>query len=75
MKKTMQDIARAVGDRATRERMTADIQLRESPPARGNLIVTAEFPPDINESGAARLFFIEMPKNGIDLEMLSFFHH
>ena len=73
MKKTMQDIARAVGDRATRERMTADIQLRESPPARGNLIVTAEFPPDINESGAARLFFVEMPKNGIDLEMLSFF--
>ena len=73
MKQTMQTIARAYGDRATRERMTADIRLRDTPPPRGNLIVTAEFPPDIGESGAARLFTVETQPKGTDLEMLSFF--
>ena len=73
MKKAMQTIARAYGDRATRERMTSDIQLRDTPPPRGNLIVTAEFPPDITESGAARLFTVEMPPDGMDLDVLSWF--
>ncbi len=73
MKKSMQMLARAYGDRATRERMTSDIRLRDTPQPRGNLIITAEFPPDIGESGAARLFTVEMQQSKMDLEMLSYF--
>ena len=69
----MQMLARAYGDRATRERLTSDIRIRDTPQPRGNLIVTAEFPPDIRESGAARLFIVETPRGGMDLEMLSYF--
>lgn len=73
MNKSMQMLARGYGDRATRERLTSDIQIRDTPQPRGNLIVTAEFPPDIGESGAARLFIVETPQGGMDLEMLSYF--
>ena len=73
MNKSMQMLARGYGDRATRERLTSDIRLRDTPQPRGNLIVTAEFPPDIGESGAARLFIVETPQGGMDLEMLSYF--
>ena len=47
MQQAMQTIARSYGDRTARERLTSDIQLRESRVPHGNVIVTAEFPPDI----------------------------
>lgn len=71
MRATMQSLARGYGDRAFRARLTPNIQLRPSRPPMGNLMVTAEFQPDITESGTARLFCVEMPKDGIDLDLLT----
>ena len=71
MQQTMQTIARSYGDRTTRERLTSDIQLRESRVPHGNVIVTAEFPPDLGESGTARIFSVEMKRDRIDLSLLT----
>lgn len=71
MKATMQTLARGYGDRAARNRLSSDITLRQPRPPRGNVIVTAEFAPDIGESGTARLFCIEMKPGGIDLPLLT----
>jgi hypothetical protein len=56
MRQNMQILVRDYGDRTTRERMTSDIRLRESQVPHGNAIVTAEYVPDIGESGTARTF-------------------
>lgn len=45
--------------------------MREPRPPQGNVIVTAEFAPDIGESGTARLFCIEMKPGGINLPLLT----
>lgn len=71
MKATMQALARGYGDKAARNRLTADIQLRETRPPQGNAIVTAEFAPDIGESGTARLFCVEMKPGEFDLPSLT----
>lgn len=71
MKATMQTLARGYGDRAARNRLGSDITLREPRPPQGNVIVTAEFAPDIGESGTARLFCIEMKPCGINLPLLT----
>lgn len=71
MRITMQTIARGYGDRAARNRMAPDIVLREAHPPRGNVIVTAEFAPDIGESGTARLFILEMKPKSLNLPILS----
>lgn len=71
MKATMQALARGYGDKAARNRLTADIQLRETRPPQGNAIVTAEFAPDIGESGTARLFCVEMKPGELDLPSLT----
>ena len=60
MRQNMQILVRGYGDRTARERMTSDIRLRESQVPHGNVIVTAEYAPDIGESGTARTFIIEM---------------
>lgn len=71
MKAIMQTVARGYGDRAARNRLTPEITLREARPPQGNVIVTAEFAPDIGESGTARLFCIEMKSGQIDLPHLT----
>lgn len=71
MKAIMQTVARGYGDRAARNRLTPEITLREARPPQGNVIVTAEFAPDIGESGTARLFCIEMKPGQIDLPHLT----
>lgn len=71
MKAIMQTLARGYGDRAARNRMSPEITLREARPPQGNVIVTAEFAPDIGESGTARLFCIEMKQKQIDVEKLT----
>ena len=71
MKAIMQTVARGYGDRAARNRLTPEITLREARPPQGNVIVTAEFAPDIGESGTARLFCIEMHPGQIDLPYLT----
>lgn len=71
MKAIMQTVGRGYGDRAARNRLTPEITLREARPPQGNVIVTAEFAPDIGESGTARLFCIEMKPGQIDLPHLT----
>ncbi len=71
MRSVMQTLARGYGDRAGRNRLTPGVTLREARPPQGNLIVTAEFPPDIGESGTARLFSVEMTPESVNLNTLS----
>lgn len=71
MRETMQILARGYGDRAARNRLGSDITLREPRPPQGNVVVTAEFAPDIGESGTARLFCVEMKPGSIRLPLLT----
>jgi len=71
MRQNMQILVRGYGDRTARERMTSDIRLRESQVPHGNVIVTAEFPPDLGESGTARTFIIEMQPGSMNLPLLT----
>lgn len=70
---TAQSVMRAYGDRTGKGRLRADASPLEARPPQGNAIVTAEFPPDIGESGTARYFALELRENDVDLEVLSFF--
>lgn len=70
---TAQSVMRAYGDRTGKGRLRADASPLEARPPQGNAIVTAEFPPDIGESGTARYFALELRENEVDLEALSFF--
>ncbi len=70
---TAQTVMRAYGDRTGRGRLRADSSLMESRPPQGNAIVTAEFAPDIGESGTARYFSLELKKSDVDLDNLSAF--
>ncbi|MBR4206627.1 MAG: hypothetical protein IKQ92_14230 [Clostridia bacterium] len=63
-------LVRGYGDRAQRNRLTSDITLRRTRPPQGNVIMTAEFVPDIGESSLARLFIVELKQDGIDLGVL-----
>lgn len=71
MKNTMQMVARAYGDRASRSRLSPNITLRPNKTPMGNAVVTAEFQPDITESGIARLFCVEMPAGAVDKKLLT----
>lgn len=68
-----QAIMRAYGDRTGRGRLRADASPMESLPPQGNAIITAEFPPDIGESGTARYFALELMEGDVDLEVLTAF--
>lgn len=71
MTATAQNIARNYGDRAGKSRLTSDCDLRAARPPQGNAIVTAEFPPDIGESGTARCFTIELKQGDVNLQTLT----
>ena len=68
---TAQAIMRAYGDRTGRGRLRADATPMASRPPQGNAIITAEFAPDIGESGTARLFTTELRPGDVELELLS----
>lgn len=71
MNGTAQAVMRAYGDRTGKGRLRADSSPMESRPPQGNAIVTAEFTPDIGESGTARYFALELKEKDVDLEVLS----
>ena len=71
MNGTAQAVMRAYGDRTGKGRLRADSSPMESRPPQGNAIVTAEFAPDIGESGTARYFALELKERDVDLEILS----
>ncbi len=70
---TAQGIDRAYGDRVGKGRLTKDCRLMESHPPEGNAIVTGETVPDVGESGTARTFILELKRDDVNLENLSFF--
>ena len=51
--------------------MNTAIRLRESQVPHGNVIVTAEYAPDIGESGTARTFIIKMQPGSMNLPLLT----
>lgn len=71
MNATAQAVMRAYGDRTGKGRLRADSTPMESRPPQGNAIVTAEFAPDIGESGTARYFALELKEKDVDLETLT----
>ena len=70
---TAQGIDRDYGDRVGKGRLTKDCRLMESHPPEGNAIVTGETVPDVGESGIARTFILEVKRDDVNLENLSFF--
>ncbi len=70
---TAQAIMRAYGDRTGRGRLKADSTPMDSVPPKGNAIITAEFAPDIGESGTARYFSLELKTGDVNLSALSNF--
>ena len=68
---TAQSIMRAYGDRTGRGRLKADSSPMNSRPPQGNALITAEFAPDIGESGTARYFALELKNSDVDLPMLT----
>ena len=71
MNSTSQAVMRAYGDRTGKGRLRADSTLMESRPPQGNAIITAEFAPDIGESGTARYFALELRESDVDLQNLT----
>ena len=71
MNQIAQDLARAWGDHAARQRMNADGSLRTAKPARGLGIFTAEYPPDLGESGLSRAYIAPMTRHDVDNAKLS----
>lgn len=71
MTRTAQLIMRAFGDRTGRGRMRSDLTLAESKPPQGLGIITAEYPPDLSESGAARYLSLEIKPSSVDLNKLT----
>ena len=63
-------LVRGYGDRAQRNRLTSEITMRKTRPPQGNVIMTAEFVPNIGESSLARLFCVEIKPDSIDLVQL-----
>ena len=71
MNGTAQAIMRAYGDRTGKGRLRADSTLMEARPPQGNAIITAEYAPDIGQSGTARYFALELKGSDVDLQTLS----
>ena len=70
---TAQSIIRAYGDRVGRGRLRPDASAMAVRPPQGNAIITAEFPPEVGESGSARCFVVELEQDAVNLNELSFF--
>ena len=73
MSGTAQAVMRAYGDRTGKGRLKANSTPMEARPPQGNAIITAEFAPNIGESGTARYFALELKEGDVDLETLTAF--
>lgn len=71
MASTMQALLRSYGDRSGRGRLSSDIKLKAAYVPRGNLLITGEDVPDLEESGLARLLLLEISPGDVDKEQLS----
>lgn len=71
MTQTAQALMRAWGDHAARQRMNADLTLRSAKPARGLGIFTAEYIPDLGESGLSRAYIAPLHPGDVDNAVLT----
>lgn len=71
MLKTFQLIMRAFGDGTGRASLNQKRELKEANPPRGIGMITAEYSPNISESGLARCLEISISPNDIVMEVLS----
>lgn len=73
MTETAQTLVRSWGDHADRQRMNSDgATIRRVRPARGIGVITAEFLPDLGESGLSRCYVVQMSPESIkDLKLLT----
>ena len=71
MTATIQALIRAYGDRSGRGRLSADAKLRNAYVPLGNLLITGEDVPRIEESGLARLFLLELEPGQVDKKAVS----
>ena len=70
---TMQILLRAYGNRCGRQRLTSKSLPMQTRYPKGNAIITAEFLPDVGESGTARYIPLEITPSSIDNEMLTYY--
>lgn len=68
MNDTAQDLARAYGDGAGRNRMNADGTQRAAQPPRGLCLISGEDLPDVGASGEARLYIIQLAPGEIQAD-------
>lgn len=71
MQESAQKLLRAFGDRQGRARMNADLSIRRAYIPRCMCVVTGEDLPDVGESGAARLFAVDLKRGDLDKEKLT----
>lgn len=71
MKSTAQNLSRFYGDRIGRARLNSKIELQPSRPPTGMCLITAEYVPEISQSGLARYFMVEMKASDIDLALMT----
>ena len=71
MKNTAQNLSRFYGDRIGRARLNSKTELQPSRPPMGMCMITAEYVPEISQSGLARYFIVELKDNDVDLKTMS----
>ncbi|MBQ7669744.1 MAG: hypothetical protein IJS45_03370 [Clostridia bacterium] len=71
MNASAQMIFRAYGNRVGRGRLNANSELMTDRYPQGNAIITAEFLPDVGESGTARFITLDLGRDDVNNEELS----
>ena len=72
MNATAQRLVRMYGDRTGKARLSSNCDFKTAYIPKGNAMCTGEDLPNIGQSGLGRLFIVELEKNSMDLEILSF---
>ena len=73
MNASAQMIFRAYGNRVGRGRLNANSEPMTDRYPQGNAIITAEFLPDVGESGTARFITLELGRTDVNNEELSYY--
>lgn len=70
---TMQILLRAFGNRCGKQRLSSKSTPMKTRYPKGNAIFTAEFLPDVGESGTARYIPLEINPSSVNNEMLTYY--
>ena len=75
MKEKMQTVLRAYGNRTGRGRLNSKAELMKDCTPQGNAIITAEFLPDVGESGTARYLCLDLKQGDVNNSELTKYQH